>query len=286
MGILLTAIWQYNQVKGRVAMKGLNTITMFYRYPRIWTPKEIDHTYSAEWIKTERKLSNLISQDSAFITTLLECILRNHKIFPCTRLNIFCTDTTEAFNDDLEGRSREFVLYGSICEMQIEIDMEYPTFNEEKKIEYLFNTLERAFDKFCKRYSVDYEPVKEALAKVYDMVKQRKMLGPYKIGSYKNIRQNGIGAQLISYHSIKAYHFFVVLSSPVIGKVEIPFFETLPGGIHTISPLGKFYWKDDQTLCLEPLGKDNPYSSKENIEPDQLLDVTKYRLAHNLGKTK
>ena len=267
-------------------MKGLNTITMFYRYPRIWTPKEIDYTYSAEWIKTEKKLSALISQDSAFITTYLECVLRKQKIFPCSRLNIFCTDTKDTFNGDLERHEREFVLGDSICNMLIEIDMAYPTFSEEKKIEYLFNTLERAFDKFCKRYSVDYEPVQEALSKVYEMVKQRKMLGPYKIVSYKNIRQNGIGAQLISYHSIKAYHIFVLLSSPVIGKVEIPFFETLPGGINTISPLGKFYWKDDQTLCLEPLGKDNPYSSKDNMEPDQLLDVTKYRLAHNLGKAK
>lgn len=273
-------------MKGLVAMKGLNTITMFYRYPRIWTPKEIDYTYSEEWIKTEKKLSALISQDSAFITTFLECILRNHKIFPCTRLNIFCTDTKEAFHDDLEGRSREFVLYDSICEMQIEIDMEYPSFSEEKKVEYLFSTLERAFVKFCKQYSVDYEHIKNALETVLEMLKQRKMLGPYKIGGYKNIRLNGISAQLISYHSIKAYHFFVLLSSPVIGKVEIPFFETLPGGINTISPLGKFYWKDDQTLCLEPLCKDNPFSSQEDIEPDQILDVTEYRLDHSRGTAK
>lgn len=267
-------------------MKGLRTITMFYRFPRIWTPKEIDHTYSAEWIKTERKLNAIISQDSAFITTYLECILRKQKMFPCSRLNIFCTDTKEAFNDGNDGFEREFVLCDSICDMQIEIDMDYPSFNEEKKIEYLFNTLERAFVKFCKRYSVDYEPIKIALVTVFEMVNQRKMLGPYHVGSYKNIRFNGIGAQLISYQSIKAYHFFVLLSSPVIGKVEIPFFETLPGGINTFSILGEFYWKDDHTLCLEPLDKDNPYSSKENMEPDRLLDVTEYRIAHNSGKTK
>ena len=267
-------------------MKGLNTITMFYRYPRIWISKGIDYTYSEEWIKTEKRLSALISQDSAFITAFLECILRKHKIFPCTRLNIFCTDTKDAFNDDIKGREREFVLCGSICNMQIEIDMEYPTFSEEKKVEYIFNTLERAFIKFCKQYSVDYEPIENALKTVIEMVKQRKMLGPYKIGGYKNIRQNGVGAQLISYHSIKAYHFFVLLSSSVIGKVEIPFFETLPGGINTFSRLGKFYWKDDQTLCLEPINKDNPYSSKEDMEPDLLLDVTEYRLAHNSGKIK
>lgn len=273
-------------MKGLATVKGLHTITMFYSYPRIWTPKEIDYTYSEEWIKTERKISALISQDSAFITSFLECILRKHKIFPCTRLNIFCTDTKEAFDDSLERREREFVLYDSICNMQIEINMEYPTFSDEEKVEYLFDTLERAFIKFCKQYSVDYEPVKEALTTVFEMVKQRKMLGPYKIGSYKNIRRNGIGAQLICYHSIKAYHFFVLLSSPVIGKVEVPFFETLPGGINTIAPLGNFYWKDDETLCLEDSRKGNKYSSPDTIGPDKLLDITKYRTLHNLGKVK
>ncbi|MBQ7940208.1 MAG: hypothetical protein IJ281_07515 [Clostridia bacterium] len=265
-------------------LKKLRIFTIFYRHwDDQWVPEdEKVEPKSKAWYEKEKQISRLIYQESSFITTHLECLLRPYKIFPCSRLNVFCVPSGGDYSEFID----EINLHNGIAEMHTELDMRYLSFTAEEKTEYLLNKIEEVLLKFCAYFSVDDAPVREECFKVRELLSKKSMLGPYQIQGYKTLRQNGIGAKLISYNSIKSYHFFVLLSSPVIGKVEIPFFETLPGGLNTIAPLGNFYWKDDQTLCIEDACKGNPYASPEELLPDKLLDVTEYRVLHNAGKKK
>ena len=271
-------------------MKGLNTITMYYLYPRDWTRKPDPRLEKNIWIQQEREMSLLIAQESSFICTPMESILRKLKIFPCSRLNIFWTDEVSpdsySYEKDKNGWKTKISLCDSICEVYIEFDTSYISFSEKQKVEYIMEILDASLRRLCRYYSVDENPVRDALASVRNALESQKKLGPYSIRNYKNLRYDGMGAQLICYHSMYRLYFAVLLSSSVIGKVEIPFFETSSDRASTIAPLGKFYWLDEKTLCLEASNKGNPFASPEEIGSDQLLDVTEYRIAHASAKQK
>ena len=261
-------------------LKKLRIITIFYHYSPDWIEEyEKNNDNSKDWIEEQKRISGMVYRDSSYMTEFLEISLRAYKIFPCSRLNIFFTDSKNKWKNS-------FSLCDSVCDMYIDFDMRYLTFTNEEKKEYLLTKLAQAFLEFCAQYSLDETPIKEVFFRLKNLLSEKNMLGPYKISGYKRLRQNGISAQLISYHDMNMYHFLVLLSSPVIGKVEIPFFTTLPGGLNTLEALGNFYWKDDQTLCVESSFKDNPFATPKEIRPDKLLDVTEYRLTHNQGKNK
>ena len=256
-------------------MKKLRIITAFYDYPALWFfEKEKTGDLPKDWIERKKELCALIHDESSFITEALRCRLYDYKIFPCTRLNIFFTDSEQ-------GWPKKFSVFDSIGSVYIEFDINYPLFSKEEKTNYLLMKIEEAVLQFCDNYSVDTEPIKKVCAIVRSDLKEKNMLGPYFYKAYKTIYQNGIAARLMNYHSIDALHFYVQLSSVRIGRVEVPFFETPANLMSTIEPLGKFYWMDDETLCLENSLKGNPFSKPSELAPDKILSVAEYRSTHN-----
>ena len=280
--------------------KRLRAFTIFYRHSDHWLPERERHEqYSEKWREQMRKYNLVVSGETSFITQYLEIALRSYKIFPCSRLNVFWIPSGLERNEEYLKFIDSIDIFDGIADIRTEFDPRYFTFTNEQKTKYIIDKVEEVLERFCEHFFVDYAPIKEECAKIRTKLNQSGTLGPYKIG-YNIVKQDGISARLICYHGIRSYRYYVALSSPVIGKLEVPFFETPPGGIYSLD-FGKFGWKDDQTLCLEDvrkgvdlyLDKIVPGSSLDSIKeeyakitPDRLLDVSEYRAAHNLGEQK
>ena len=281
--------------------KRLRAFTIFYRHSDHWLPERERHEqYSEKWREQMRKYNLVVSGETSFITQYLEIALRSYKIFPCSRLNVFWIPSGLERNEEYLKYICGIGICEGIADIRTEFDPRYFTFTNEQKTKYIIDKVEESLERFCEYFSVDYAPIKEECAKIRTKLNQDGILGPYRIGGYNIVKRDGISARLICYHAIRSYQYYVALSSPVIGKLEVPFFETPPGPMYNIA-FGKFDWKDDQTLCLEDVRKGQPINSGKivpgssldyikdecfKITPDRLLDVSEYRADHNLGKKK